>query len=365
MCVFLMTSAEACMICIPYPKKTLADSLFESKTVVLAREKNNKKQTFFSLLKNRLWGTGDGKIFYAVQALKGGINGVEFNAFIDYKDRRLLRLFPEDAVVFRQEDTESNWQYIAYADLDYQEFIRVILRQSLRWEEYRGNLNRIDFFSEYLNHTHQQIREQAHLEVARAPYTTIKRISGTISREQIREALTNRKLNRWHSLYILMLGHSRHPDDLNFIREQLKFTAANGQIENLSAWVTAFIETNPENGVERIENMYFNNKNRTLNELKEVCKSFAVLGSKPGFSATPEFFKRRQRFVHGYSILLENHPLMAGQVAKDLMTWQVRAQVELLTKIIENEPALDSKSKLAITYYLYVSQRFPSANTTR
>jgi hypothetical protein len=75
----------------------------------------------------------------------------------------------------------------------------------------------------------------------------------------------------------------------------------------------------------------------------------SVLGSEGGFQTAPELFERRQRIVQSYGALLDNHPLMAGSVARDLTIWQVRALVERLTDIKENEPALDSDAKL-VTY---------------
>jgi hypothetical protein len=56
---------------------------------------------------------------------------------------------------------------------------------------------------------------------------------------------------------------------------------------------------------------------------------------------------------------------MAGPVAKDLTIWQIRAQVERLTQIRENESALDPDKKMAITHYLSISRRFPPIETAR
>jgi hypothetical protein len=122
--------------------------------------------------------------------------------------------------------------------------------------------------------------------------------------------------------------------------------------------VTAFIETNPDTGVEEIENMYFSNKSRTPDEIEEVCKGLSVLGSEGGFRDATELIARRQRIVASYGTLLENYPLMAGPVAKDLISWRERALVEQLTEINENESALDPDAKMAVTYYLWIAKRF-------
>lgn len=333
--------AEACQICFPYPETTLADRLLQSKTVIMARERVDKPYTF-----------------YAVEVLKGNKVEGDFDAFINTTARRMLKHNPDDIVVFRLKNGETEWLYTAYADIDYQEFIRAIIKQSLNWDKFRDDRKRIDFFAECLNHSDRQIWEQAYLEVGRAPYASIKRIADTVPRQKIREFLSNLQFIEWHNLYILMLGQSRHPDDVAYIRNTLIATAAYGMDTNLSAWVTAFIETNPDTGVEEIENLYFSNKSRTPNEIKEVCKSLSVLGSEGGFRDATELIARRKRIVSSYGTLLEIYPLMAGPVAKDLINWQERALVEQLTEIKKNESALDPDAKMAVTYYLLISQRF-------
>jgi hypothetical protein len=341
-------TVEACMICIPYPLTTLADTLIESDAVIMARESTDKPYSFF-----------------AVGVLKGTNTQKDFDAFINSTARRMLKLNPEDVIVFRRENTESDWQYTVYADFEYQKFIRSILGQSSRWLKRRGNRNRIDFFAERLTHSNQLIREQAYLEVGRAPYTSIKRIASTIPRQQIREFLDKWRLIEWHNLYILMLGQSRHPDDIAYIRYKFESAAAYGLKTNLSAWATAFIETNPDTGVGEIENLYFINKSRTTDELQEVWKGLSVLGSEGIFRGAPELFDRRYRIVQSYGTLLENHPLMAGSVAKDLTVWQIRAFEKRLIQIRENASALDPDTKMAITHYLSISRRFPRIKTAQ
>ena len=346
--LFFASSAGACMICFPYPKTTLADKLLQSKTVIMARERTDKPYSF-----------------YTVAVLKGAIDKSDINAFIDSTARRMLKQHTDDVVVFRQQYLAPGWLYTAYADSEYQEFIRAIIEQSSSWQKFIGDKNRIDFFAERLNHSNQLISEQAYLEVGRAPYASIKSIAGTIPRQQIRDFLDKWRLVEWHSLYILMLGQSRHPDDIAYIRNKIETAATYGFKTNLSAWVTAFIETNPENGVEEIENLYFSNKNRTTDELKEVCIGLSVLGSEVDFRNAPKLVDRRNRIVNSYGTLLENHPLMAGPVAKDLTIWQIRALVERLTQIKENESALDPDTKMAVTHYLSISKRFPRIKTVQ
>ena len=101
---------SACMICVPYPKITLADMLEERESVILAREKIGKPY-----------------LFYAVEVLKGAIDGDDFKAFINSADRRMLSNNLKDVAVFGKKDSGDDWWYIAYADREYQAFVREII----------------------------------------------------------------------------------------------------------------------------------------------------------------------------------------------------------------------------------------------
>ena len=338
------SAVNACMICIPYPKTTLADVLNERESVILAREKIGKPY-----------------FFRTVEVLKGENAGDDFKASIYSIDRRMLSKNLKDVAVFGKKDSGDDWQYIAYADREYQAFVREIILQADSWQKFRGSLSRIDFFAERLTDSNPRISEQAYLEVGRAPYSSIKRIAGSIPRQQIREFLAKWHLVEWHSLYILMLGQSRHPDDRAYIRNKLENYAQYHIItRNLSAWVTAFIESQPDFGVEEIEKLYFSTRDRTQDELEEVLKGFSVLGSEGGIPFKPEIVDRRHRIVKSYATLLGNYPIMAGLVAKDLTNWKIRALVPQLSRIKNGEPILDPSSLFAVEYYLSMASIFPA-----
>jgi hypothetical protein len=333
------------MICVPYPKTTLADMFNERESVIFAREKIGKPY-----------------FFYAVEVLKGAIGGDDFKGFISATGRRMLSKNLKDVAVFGKKDSGDDWRFIVYADREYQAFVREIILQADSWQKFKGSLGRIDFFAERLTNSNQRIRDQAYLEVGRAPYSSIKRIAGSIPRRQIREFLANWRLVEWHSLYILMLGQSQHADDRAYIRNELENYAQYKLTRNLSAWVTAFIESQPDFGVEEIEKLYFSTKDRTQDELEEVLKGFSVLGSEGGIPFKPEIVNRRHRIVRSYATLLDNHPIMAGLVAKDLTNWKTRALVTQLSRIKNGEPILDPSSLFAVNYYLSMASKFPAIN---
>jgi hypothetical protein len=204
------------------------------------------------------------------------------------------------------------------------------------------------------------IREQAYLEVGRAPYSVIKTIAGTIPRDQILGFLANWRLVEWHSLFILMLGQSPIPSDHDLIRNKFETNARYGLKTNLSAWATAYIEINPEAGIEDIEALYLARDDRTREELEEIHRSLSVLGSEGGAVAEPRVAKRRRRIVASYAILLEHHPVMAGKVASDLTNWRVQVLVDPLSSIMKSETVLEPDAKMAVSYYLSMAPRFRS-----
>lgn len=159
-----------------------------------------------------------------------------------------------------------------------------------------------------------------------------------------------------------MLGQSRYPDDLAYIRNKLENYAQYQIFRNLSAWVTAFVESQPDSGVEEIEKLCFSTRDRTQDELEEVLKGFSVLGSDGGIAFKPEIVDRRRRIVKSYATLLDNYPIMAGLVAIDLATWKTRALVPQLSNIKNGEPILDPKSLFAVNYYLSMASNFPAIN---
>jgi hypothetical protein len=341
--VLFPAGADACQICVPFPQTTLADSLIESESVVMVREDNDRPY-----------------IFRPIEVLKGAIESHDIEAFVDSVSRRKLEQNPEDVAVLVRNGPEEAWSYRNYANSDTQEFIRAIIEQSARWNGSRGDDRRIAFFTEYLTDESSLIREQAYLEVGRAPYSVIKTIAGAIPREQILGFLANWRLVEWHNLFILMLGQSRIPSDHDLIRNKFETNARYGLRTNLSAWTTAYIETNPETGIEDIEALYLAKRDRTREELEEVHRSLSVLGSEGGAVAKPRVAQRRRRIVESYAILLEHHPTMAGKVARDLTNWRSQALVEQLSSIMKGETMLDPDSKMAVSYYLSMAPRFRS-----
>ena len=333
--------AAACPICVPYPTVTLADILMECESVVMVREDDERPF-----------------VFTPVEVLKGTVDGPVIESFINSTSRRLLRQNPNDLAVFARSTPQEAWRYRAYAKNEGQSFIRAIIEQSPGWNGPRGTDKRIAFFTEHLTASTPLIRTQAYLEVGRAPYAAIKTIAANVPRDQILEFLADWRLTDWHSLFILMLAQSELPADHALIRDRFENSARFRITKNLSAWTTAYIETNPETGFGDVEEQYLARRDRQPAELLEVHRSLSVLGSEGGAVAEPRVARRRRRILESYGILIESHPGLAGAVAQDLTNWNIQALMKELSSILESEGVLEPASRLAVEYYLSMAPRF-------
>lgn len=333
-------SSEACTICVPYPEQTLTDRLLDYDEVVFSREVPDTPY----------W-------FEIVETVSGLAVDSRFELFCDSATRRKLLMKPESVLVLARKNGDGKWDRMAYADREYQKFIRAIVLMADDWADSPGNKERLHFFARYLASDHPQIHQQAYLEIGRAPYAMIKWVARDFPVEKIYALLGNYRFIDWHNLYILMLGQSSDPGDRGYIAEKVRNTARVRSTINLAAWLTAFMESHPENGVDEVAQLYFANRHRTREELEQVMASMSVLGSQQGI-ASIEVFKLRYKIIKSFGLLLENYPAMAGEVAKNLAMWQVQAHVDRLSTLKGNEAILDDSAMYLVNYYLSLAPRF-------
>lgn len=327
----LAGAAHACLICVPYPERTAADVLIDSATVVLAREHPDKP---FS--------------YTPVEVLKGNADGAEIELLLDSATRRILTVHPERAVVLVQKRAGEHWRSLGLADADVEGLVRQILAVNSPWQPLESDhQGRLMFFAPLLGHANPWIRELAYLEVGRAPYGEIKRLSAMVSPGDIRAFLRNDRYLEWHALAILMLAQTGNAQDRAYIAETFHTHQRLGFTTNLAAWATASIEFEEGAVISMIEERYFRNNTRTKEELVEVMKALSVHGSD-GHTHL------RDRITASYGVLLDVHPAMASYVAKDLLAWQRWDLTAVLSTILAAQADVDPLGAYMIE--LYVSQ---------
>lgn len=339
--------AEACMVCIPVPKSTVADYLLNAKVVVLARENPQKP---FS--------------YVAVEVLKGDLDALQIDLFLDSTTRRRLASDPDRSVVLalgsakstegpifwspRSPDANaspSTWRSLGYATPRYEAFVRDILAHAARWRERAGRGARVTYFMRYLADAERSIRELAYLEVGRAPYDTIREADGFVPADQLRAFLADSQYLEWHSLYILLLGVDAKPNEEEAIRTAMASHARFDQTLNLSAWATALIEIDGEEAIDWLEEVYLNDPDRDPDTVLEIVKALSVHGA----SRRSEL---RGHIAESYGVLIQNHPSLAGWAARDLTAWNDWRFAKVLAELRESRLKMDGATALAIDYYI-------------
>jgi hypothetical protein len=327
-------SAHACVLCLPYPKKTSVDYIVESGTVVFARE--NPASPFY---------------YAPVETLKGHYDGDVIPLLVDSTTSRELQLQPALRVVLAQDRPGGTWLRLGLVGSEHQAVMRVVAG----WSAGSKTLHeRAVFFAPYLRHRDRALAELAFLEVARAPYATIRDLRATVGRDEIYRVIRDIFQVEWHGLYILMLGMSDRDDDLAFVRRRLETAAKYGITINLGAYSTAFIEMVGADAVNVLASEYFAVPGRSSAELLEIVKALSVHGKD-------ERVEVRTAIVDAYGLLLEQHPELAGYVVKDLLDWKVRRFVSRLREILNSSVGLDEASELAVAMYLSSADESSSA----
>ncbi|MCF6119805.1 hypothetical protein L2449_23500 [Mesorhizobium muleiense] len=324
---FLLTAtpAHACVLCMPYPKVTNADQVVGSGTAVFARENPTRPFSYAVL-----------------ETFKGRYDGSAIPLFLDSTTARALQLYPALQVILVQNGPGGAWRALGMAGREYQS----VMRQVAQWDKGSKTLaERAAFFATYLRHEDRRLAELAFLEVARAPYATLRDLKTRVARDDIYRIVNDLFHVEWHGLYILMLGMSDRPDDIAFVRGKLKTAAEYGLTISLGAYATALIEMTGADGVTQLAEEYFVEPGRSNAELLEIVKALSVQG-------TGGAVELRSAIIEAYGRLLAHHPELAGNVANDLSDWKVVRFVPRLREILNAGVGLDDASHFAIAMYL-------------
>jgi hypothetical protein len=287
-------TTEACQVCYPFPKKSIADRLIEGDTVVLARE--DPQRAFH---------------FRAIEVLKGAAPTEPIDLFLDSATRRVLKVHPEGSVVLAR-DKEGTWRRSATVDATLLPLVRDVLKRAPEWQ--RPGTARYDYFAKLFGHEHPVVRDQAHLEVARAPYSYLRKLGRGFPRERILAALRDPRYMEWWALNILLLAQSGDERDQQRIRDAVRSAEFFKSALQIGAWATAFIEIEGEKAIDFLESRYFRGS-RSAEELVEVVAAFSVHGNS-GHTHL------RDRIVKGYGVLLTRRPELAPKFVGDLLAWR-------------------------------------------
>ena len=328
--IFLVgQSSFACQICIPYPRKSAADFILESDALIFARE--DPERPFH---------------FAPTEILQGDPGTEPIDLFLDSSTRRLLTTYPDQSILLGKQNTgdEPGWRRIGTVNEETDSLIRKILENAEAWQESPDK--RVTFFAGYLDSDEPQIRALAHLELARAPYSEIRKYGDALPRETIHAFLNNTRYMEWHALYILLLAQSTEPEDQKRIRDAMEVASRFSTGTNLSAWATALVETDRAEGITFLVRNYLGNPDRTSKELQAVCAALSVQGS----GGNPAL---RDSIVDAYRTALSTHPELAPILVNDLIAWKRFDLAEPIEQLAKSRPPLfDLTSTLKLRGYV-------------
>jgi hypothetical protein len=330
--ILVSSYAQACQICFSLPEKTLADRLLESDSVVMAREDPNRP---FHLVLS--------------ETLKGQPPATPIDAFLNSQARRLLALYQDRHMLLIRDRSKGRWTAYGVMDSEEASVVRRIISFSDSWLPMEtDNPERVAEFSKLLGHPNRRLHELAYLEVGRAPYAAIKRVSADISIETVRGILDNPRYLEWHPLAILMLGQSKSAEDRRRVVRTFEDKQRLSSSQNLAAWATALVAIEGSAGVDRIETWYLLRKDRSREELAEVVKSLSVLGADDPVL--------RDRIVSAYASLIRTHPDLLPDLIRDLIAWR---RWELADHVREIRKAMRKDDPLgAYAVDMYLRQAF-------
>ncbi len=329
LCLLLVAGrAEACLVCIPFPEDTATDKIMRADVVVLARENPDKPYSFI-----------------AVEVLQGELDRPEIDLFVNSGTRRRLAHNPGDSVLLTLDVPSNHWQSAGYVNSALRALLDEILVRAAGWSQPGQGESRATFFVPYLAAADPAVRELAYLEVGRASYDTIRLADPVVPAGQIYDVIADPLYVEWRALYILLLGIDAAPDEAERIRATMQRKAQFDLTLNLSAWATALVETDGEEGVDWLESVYLADPERDPDAVLEIVKALSVHGARKRSAL-------RERIAESYGVLIRKHPSLAGWAARDLTAWKDWRFADALDELRKRQSEMDGASAYAIDYYV-------------
>ena len=325
--------SQACQICVPLPQATIADHLIDSDGVVMARE--DPERPFH---------------YVAIEVLKGDPGEEAIDTFLNSRARRILMTDPAYAMVLARSPQDDRWIALGIArGGDFEAVIRRVLERDDWVSRDSTDLARVMEFAKLLGHPDRRLHELAYLEVGRAPYSLIKEVSPLVPLGKMRAMLEDFQYAEWHSLAILLLGHSDSAIDRNRVYAELEMAHRMGVSRNLAAWATALIEMDGTEGLLHIEELYVDGPRRSAEELEQLVLALSTHGkTNAGL---------RDNISDIYRRLMQSNPDMASGFVLDLVAWERWDFVDEYRRFRQDMGPGDPLGNYAINLYLDTALR--------
>ncbi len=325
----LSNSAAACSFHTYKPVRTLVDKILESETLVLARQSQNNALRF--------------KI---ANVLQGTAHSEPIPFLVDTATRRRLSTNAHDGVLLSL-DGQGTWRYLSYVDQNWQDLLKMVMRQAPMWREEAHHPNRFEALSTYLNHKDPRLHYLALQEIDRVPYETLRTLRVSVPAETLLEALGSWRDAQYVPINLLLLGLSNAPEAGPFLRQQVDRLHQSSTPGSLGAAATALIEVDGENGIKHLSRLFLSGQDQPIAKVAAVVEAMAIhsnLGSD-----------HLQRTIEETLVgFVRNRPAGAATVARQFSlqrNWSIGPHLEAMM-----EDALHITPAARLQVAIYVAQ---------
>lgn len=202
----------------------------------------------------------------------------------------------------------------------------------------------------YLEHPDPLVAEIAYGEVSRAPYATMRSLKPRLDASQIAGWIDDPKLAARRSAYTLLLGIAGGPDDAARLELGMEKAWRSGEAVDLAAMLAADLELRGPRGVDRIEQRYFADRDRTMPEIEAALLALSVHGGTAGAIS-------RERVIAAYRFFIRERKPMAGFVAQELADWGYWDATSDYAALLKSDAIKDPAAHFAVVNYLQRSPR--------
>jgi hypothetical protein len=182
-------------------------------------------------------------------------------------------------------------------------------------------------------------------ELARAPYDAMRGLKPRLDPSTIAGWVGDPGLARRRAAYVLLLGVAGGDRAAAIVEAAIAAALERGDAADLAPLLAAYLELNGADGARWIEDTFFRDPARSLQEIEAARLAFSVHGAAGGTVS-------RSRVVEAYRVLIVAHPPMAGFVAQDLEDWQAWEVTPDYVAVVEARAVKDPAGQFAIAGFL-------------
>lgn len=327
------TTALACAFHSYVPDETVVDKMLGSDHIVLARPDPHNPTRF-----------------KAVDALRGGTEGVELPQQLDEDTFKKMSSNPDDLALFARQDSYGPWEQLAYLDADFHAVILQVSAQLDRWE-FGGDEERFQLFADLHNHPNPDLHRLALQELDRAPYDLLRTLRLNADATAIISALSDPEFAKFLPIHVLLLGFSDSADGELALQNGLSNAVMDETDLLAGAWATALIELTGVRGVQDVAQTLLSNPDMPSEKQESLIEAFAIHAQSDSPKIVAEIDRQLAR-------ILDTTASTAGMVARQFGARGDWSQAERLQKMLKSGSFRNAGTLISVGHYLSFAQEY-------